>query len=116
MDVQITFLPQGKTVKVKQGTTVLSAARLARIHIATRCGGKASCMMCKVHTEPGAQNGLAALTAAEERKLGSLAGQGVRLACQAKLQGTATVRLPEDRLKAAIRRQLEQQEEDDLLW
>lgn len=115
MDVQITFLPQQKTLKVRPGTNVLRASREARISIATRCGGKAGCLMCKVEVEPGYETGLSQPSEAERRKLGPLLNQGIRLACQTNIVGKAIVKLPEDPLKAAIRKQLEQQQ-DDRLW
>lgn len=114
MDNQITFMPQQKTLKVRPGTNVLRASREARISIATRCGGKAGCLMCKVQVEPGSEAGLSRPTDAERRKLGPLLAQGIRLACQANIIGPAVVTLPEDPLKAAIRKQLEQKEDDDL--
>ncbi|MEF2964366.1 2Fe-2S iron-sulfur cluster-binding protein [Paenibacillus sp. M1] len=116
MEQQITFLPQNKTVKVRPGTSVLHAAREARVHIATRCGGNAGCLMCKVTVEPGLEAELTPPTAAERRKLGPLLERGIRLACQARITGPAAVRLPEDPLKAAIRKQLEAQQQNDDLW
>ncbi|WP_223066621.1 2Fe-2S iron-sulfur cluster-binding protein [Paenibacillus caui] len=116
MENQIRFEPSGKTVKVHVGTTVLAAARKSRIHIPSRCGGNAGCLMCKVKTDPEHAAALSSLTPAEERKLGPLARQGVRLACQAKILGNAVVQLPEDPLKAAVRKQLQAQAEDDALW
>ncbi|USB35046.1 2Fe-2S iron-sulfur cluster-binding protein [Paenibacillus sp. YPG26] len=114
MDYEIRFEPAGKKVKVRGGTTVLSAARQGRIHITTRCGGKAGCLMCKVNVQGPGQAGLSAPTEAELRKLGSRIDDGDRLACQAKITGPALVVLPEDPLKAAVRKQLERQQEDDL--
>ncbi|MFD3258839.1 2Fe-2S iron-sulfur cluster-binding protein [Paenibacillus lentus] len=114
MELKVRFMPQDKSVKVRPGTTVLRAARNARVHIATRCGGNAGCLMCKVEVEAEHSQALSSPTSAEQRKLGPLLEQGIRLACQAKICGSAEVRLPEDPLKAAIRRQLERQQEDDL--
>lgn len=114
MELKVRFMPQDKSVKVRPGTTVLRAARDARVHIATRCGGNAGCLMCKVEVEAQHSRALSSPTAAEQRKLGPLLQQGIRLACQARICGLAEVRLPEDPLKAAIRRQLERQQEDDL--
>ncbi|RUT36094.1 2Fe-2S iron-sulfur cluster binding domain-containing protein [Paenibacillus zeisoli] len=117
MDCEIKFEPTGKIVKVRRGTSVLSAARQGRIHIATRCGGNAGCLMCKVNVpDQQGQSGLSTPTDAERRKLGSMMDQGTRLACQAKVTGPAVVVLPEDPLKAAIRRQLEKQQAEDDLW
>jgi ferredoxin, 2Fe-2S len=109
---EVTFLPDGKKVSVRPGITLLDAGSRARVQIRTRCGGKASCLMCKVHADP--QSGLAAPTQQEQLKLGHLLADGVRLACQTKVIGDAVVTVPEDPLKTAIRNLLaKQQEEDD---
>lgn len=110
MPIRVTFLPDGKSIEVRPGTTLLDASRRARVHIRTRCGGKAACLMCKVMTSD--VSGLAPLNTNERLKLGGLHEQGYRLACQAKVTGDVTVILPEDPLKAAIRKQLEQQQEE----
>lgn len=116
MGERITFLPSGKTVQVRPGTTVLRASREARIRIATRCGGNAGCLMCKVQVDPKQAVALSPPNEAERRKLGPLLEQGVRLACQAKVCGEVAVQLPEDPLKAAIRKQLERQRDEEELW
>jgi ferredoxin len=115
MDYNITFLPQNKTIRLKPGVTLLNAARRAGVKIATRCDGKAACLMCKVKVDSEHLAALHPPTDAEKRKLGSLLDAGTRLSCQAKVRGSVTVHVPEDPLKAAIRKQLErqQQEEDD---
>ncbi|CAM4279230.1 2Fe-2S iron-sulfur cluster-binding protein [Paenibacillus phoenicis] len=116
MEGRITFLPSGKTVQVRPGTSVLRAARGARIHLATRCGGNAGCLMCKVQVDPEHAAALTPPSDAERRKLGPLLDQGMRLACQAKIRGDVVVQLPKDPLKAAIRKQLERQREEEELW
>jgi uncharacterized 2Fe-2S/4Fe-4S cluster protein (DUF4445 family) len=113
MNHEIMFLPAGKKTAVRTGTTVLEAAHKAGIYIPTRCAGKASCLMCKVTVNP-ADAGMALPTDAEERKLGPMLEKGIRLSCQARVTGKTKVTVPEDPLKAAVRRQLEQQAEDDL--
>ncbi|MBE1445974.1 2Fe-2S iron-sulfur cluster-binding protein [Paenibacillus sp. OAS669] len=112
MTARVTFLPDGKSIDVRAGTTLLDASRRARVHIRTRCGGKAACLMCKVLVQ-GSGTGLAPLNQNESLKLGGLHEQGYRLACQAKVTGDVTVTLPEDPLKAAIRKQLERQQEEE---
>lgn len=112
MAPEIRFLPEDKTVQVKPGTSVLNASHKARIHIRTRCGGNASCLMCKVIVEDG--GGLSAAGDNEKRKLGDLLDNKYRLACQAKITGNCTVTVPEDPLKAAIRAQLAKQNDDEL--
>ncbi len=100
------------------GVTVLEAARRAGVTLPTRCSGKASCLMCKVTVDEQEAAQLAPPGEAEGRKLGSLLDQGFRLACQAAVKGTVTVSVPEDPLKAAVRRRLEaaRSAEEDRLW
>lgn len=102
---EIRFLPDGVRIRVKPGTTLLEAARKARVPVRTRCGGMAGCLMCKVKVAD--QQGLGPLTRQERIKLGPLAEQGVRLACQARICGDVAAEVPEDPLKAAVRRQLQ---------
>ncbi|WP_127530766.1 2Fe-2S iron-sulfur cluster-binding protein [Paenibacillus kobensis] len=114
---EVTFLPSGKQAKVRPGTSVLDASRRAGLSIATRCGGKAACLMCKVRDASGRQAGLSAVADNERYKLGGMHEEGYRLACQAKVTGDASIEVPEDPLHAAIRKQLERQrEEEDSLW
>ncbi|MWV44729.1 2Fe-2S iron-sulfur cluster binding domain-containing protein [Paenibacillus sp. HJL G12] len=118
MNHEIIFNPTGKKAVVSHGTSVLAAAHRAGVHIPTRCGGKMGCLMCKVHVDEAAGKRLSRPAESEKRKLGSLIQQGVRLACQSKIEGNLTVSVPEDKLKAAIRKQLEaaRQEDEDELW
>jgi ferredoxin len=111
-----TFLPEGKKISVRSGTTLLSAARLAGISIPVRCEGKASCLMCKMSLLPEhGEKGLSPLSDVERLKLGPDGLQ--RLGCQTRVIGSCHVRIPESPLKAAVRRQLERQaEEDDDEW
>ncbi len=112
MDAEILFQPSGRSIKVRKGTTLLDAARRAGVHIATRCGGKASCFMCKVQVLPGSK--LLPVGEIESRKLAGLEEQGVRLSCQARANGNCEVEIPPDPLRAAVARQLARQQEDDL--
>jgi 2Fe-2S ferredoxin len=115
MGAQVTFLPDRKSINVRPGTTILDASRKARVQIRTRCGGKAACLMCKVIVKDADASCLAPMNQNERLKLGGLQEQGYRLACQAKIMGNVTVTLPEDPLKAAIRKQLELQREEEQL-
>ena len=113
---KVTFWPEGKTVDVRSGTTLLVASRQAGIGLTVRCDGKASCLMCKVtlHPEHGGV-GLSPLSAVESRKLGEDGER--RLGCQTRVTGDCHAVIPESPLKAVIRRQLERQAaEDDDDW
>ncbi|OXM88077.1 2Fe-2S iron-sulfur cluster-binding protein [Paenibacillus rigui] len=111
MGARVTFVPDGKSIEVRPGTTILDASRKVRVQIRTRCGGKAACLMCKVRVADPA--GLAPMNQNERLKLGGLEEQGYRLACQAKVVGHVIAELPEDPLKAAVRKQLERQQEEE---
>lgn len=116
--VTVVFQPGGRIAVVNRGVTLLEAARKAGVTITTRCGGKAGCLMCKVNI---ASNGAEAVRPpgdVEKRKLGTALDEGVRLACQAAVWGDVTIMVPEDPLKAAVRRKLEaaRRGEDDELW
>lgn len=112
---KVLFLPDERSVSVKPGSSLLEIAKRAGIPIRTRCQGKAGCLMCKVDVQG---DGIMPPTDAEKRKMGIQQSLGLRLACQAKIGSPACdliVIVPEDPLKAAVRRQLQQQE-DDNLW
>jgi 2Fe-2S ferredoxin len=111
---KLTFLPSGKTIMVRPGQTVAIVARTARVIIPQRCGGHASCLMCRVVVEQGA---LSPPTPLERRKMPEKdLANGIRLACQAKTtQGDCVVRIPESKWKSVVQAALERQraEEDD---
>ncbi len=109
----VTFEPDGRSASVRIGSTLLEASRRAGVSIRTRCGGVAGCLMCKVNVSAEQAACLSSPTPAEIRKLGSLLSEGVRLSCQARTKGDVTVIVPEDPLKAAIRKRLAEQQEDD---
>lgn len=111
---KVTFLPGGKTIKARVGQTIVSAAGSHRIVIPQRCGGHASCLMCKVILEQGE---LSPPSVLERRKMTESDLQnGVRLGCQAKVTDKdCTLRIPENKLKsvveAALKRQRAEEEE-----
>ncbi|MFD2371782.1 2Fe-2S iron-sulfur cluster-binding protein [Brevibacillus sp. GCM10020057] len=105
---KITFLPSGKSIKARPGQTLVSAAAAARVVIPQRCGGHASCLMCRVVLEKGE---LSAPSALERRKMpeNDLL-EGIRLGCQAKATDKdCTVRIPESRWKSVVQAALERQ-------
>jgi 2Fe-2S ferredoxin len=111
MKVNVSFLPERKTVTVHRGTTVLTAAAKAGVKISQRCAGKAACLTCKVKISD--QRNVSDPNQQEFFKLDALLNDGVRLACQTKVLGNCEIEVPEDRLKAIIRAQLEGRHDDD---
>lgn len=111
----IHFHPDNKRIQFKPGITILKAAIQAKIHLAHKCGGRGSCLTCKVKIEDF--NAVTPPTNSERQKLGSKAIQeGFRLGCQTKVLKSLNIEVPEDPLKAAIRKQLEKQKNKDSFW
>jgi len=74
--------PDGKTVTIQPGMTVLEASRTAGIPHASVCGGRGRCSTCRVRLGHGADL-LAPPTAEEQKVLDRVAAPPkVRLACQ----------------------------------
>ncbi len=86
---KVTFKPSGKTVEVKKGAGLLSAAVSCGVYINSSCGGEGVCGRCKViikkgkfHTEPTGRISL------EERK------KGYVLACLTAVEDNLEVFIP----------------------
>ena len=79
--VRISY-PNGRSIDVLPGTSVLEASRLAGIPHASVCGGRGRCSTCRVRVRVSAP-GLPAPAETERRVLHRIrAGPNVRLACQ----------------------------------
>lgn len=119
MGTIVRFDPSGVVWEAKHAITVLEAARRAGVPIRTRCSGKAGCLMCKINVTAADNRNVGAPTLAEQHKLGIDTVEGLRLACQVRLtgkQGSITVGVPLDPLKALVKQKLQEQKEDDKLW
>ena len=92
----LTILPEGRTVSVAPGVSVLEACRSHDIDLPGICGGRGRCRECRV-TVVG---GTAPPSALDESLLEpeDLA-RGWRLSCQLMVQGDLTVELPPVSLK-----------------
>ncbi len=85
------FEPEGKTVSVLKGTTIIEAAGRIGIVINSPCGGKGTCGKCKVEITRGA----APPSPAGDRLLDEEEkARGVRLACQTRIESDMTVNIP----------------------
>ena len=95
----ITFEPSGRTVSVPLGSTLLEAARAAGIEIDAPCGGTGTCGSCRVR----ATGALSAATRSEQELLGGAGvAAGKRLACRTRIEGDATVLMPEAPREARV--------------
>jgi len=83
---KVTFLPDGNSIEVPKGTTILAAAQRVHAQVGYACGGNCACSTCHVYV----RQGYASLTDVEEAEDDILDKafdvQPVsRLSCQAKL-------------------------------
>ena len=86
---EVAFAPDGRKVKVPEGTTLLNAARLADVHVNASCNGKGACGKCKLVVESGEVEKVSTplLTDGEKEK-------GYVLACLSKVTGDVAVKIP----------------------
>jgi len=97
-----------KDETLREGQTILRAAKQGRVALKHRCGGKAQCTTCKVVIKN--QSGVSKPNEKELSRLGEdNITSGFRLSCQTKVLGSAEARIPEDPYKARIRALLNQQ-------
>jgi adenylate cyclase len=98
--------PDGRSVRVPLGFSVLEASRSARVPHAGICGGRGRCSTCRIRVVAGAKL-IAGPSPGEAAVLRRVAAQpGVRLACQSRPSGDVSVAplLPSHWPLAALRR------------
>lgn len=88
MTHSIEFQPSGKTIDVKDGTTVIRAARQAGLHINASCGGTGVCGKCRVLLESGT-----VVAGISEKFSPEEISEGIRQACTAKITRDVVVRI-----------------------
>ncbi len=90
----ITFQPDGIRGKVARGKTVMEAALMMGVEIASICGGNQACGKCKVILKT-VRGSTPPITVRERQHLSEDdIGMGLRLACAAKVLGDTTVIVP----------------------
>jgi uncharacterized 2Fe-2S/4Fe-4S cluster protein (DUF4445 family) len=95
--VQVTFWPEGDHVRVPLETTLLDAAKIAGVDLASSCGGDGLCGKCRVIVRQGNVTAQpTSLLSREEIRHGYVLG------CQTKVVGDVEVEIPpESRSEAA---------------
>ncbi len=83
----------GNTLTVRSGGTLLNTLSDQKIFIASACGGKGSCGVCKVTVCDG--GGAMLPTEASHITRGE-AREGVRLSCQVKVKSDMEIRVPDE--------------------
>jgi 2Fe-2S ferredoxin len=97
---RVTFEPEGRSVEVAAGTSLLEAADAAGVDLPSNCGGVCACTTCHVWVEAGAAS-LSEIEEREDDKLQEAAGLSPRsrLACQARVRDDdVVVRVPGNRI------------------
>ena len=97
---RVTFLPDGKTVEVPAGTSILEAADAADVDLPSNCGGVCACTTCHVWIEQGLES-LSEIEDREDDKLNEAEGLSPRsrLGCQACVEEEdVVVRIPGNRI------------------
>ncbi len=88
--VTVTY-PNGETVRVAAGTTLLESSRIGKIPHQSVCGGKGRCTTCRVrilaHDKPLPAPNMHEAKAIERVGL----DEGLRLACQLRVDGDISV-------------------------
>ncbi|MBN1626378.1 MAG: 2Fe-2S iron-sulfur cluster binding domain-containing protein, partial [Deltaproteobacteria bacterium] len=100
----ITFHPSGKSIDILPGTSLLEAAWMAGIKLASSCGGNGRCLKCRVIIREGNASPLKApeIKAFNDKDL----KRGYRLACCAYALSDLQVEVTEKSLSSDVRLQL----------
>jgi uncharacterized 2Fe-2S/4Fe-4S cluster protein (DUF4445 family) len=96
--VQVRFNPEGKSVSVPPGSTLVDAARLADVYVNASCNGNGSCGRCKLMVTAGKTENLPTPLLSDTEK-----GKGYILACQSKVVEDATVEIPPEILEQKLK-------------
>ncbi len=95
---QVQFQGEGKSVTVPEGTSLLEAARKADVYLNASCNGEGACGKCKLIRVSGeVQSDPTPLLSSPEKEKGYL------LACQSRVLGDLTVRIPEESLERKLK-------------
>ena len=86
---KIKFIPHNKEIDVNDGEVLIRAALEAGVHVNASCGGEGLCGKCRVIIENGnVEGGVTERLSSDDQE------KGYRLACQSRITGDLTVRIP----------------------
>ena len=86
-------MPEGQTIEIPSGFTVMEAAQKAGVYLGSMCGSEGLCGKCRVHIIAGVATteNIASLSVNDIK-------DGIFLACQTVVQSDITVEIPESSL------------------
>jgi len=92
---EVVFQPYGKRIRIALGKTLMDAAKILGVDLASICGSRGTCGKCKVKIESKTDT-VGKLTPSELRHLSKdEIDESYRLACQAPILGKVIVSVPE---------------------
>jgi uncharacterized 2Fe-2S/4Fe-4S cluster protein (DUF4445 family) len=91
MDVDVSFQPAGKRVRVPSGTLILDAARRAGLPVASACGANGLCARCGVRILAGGESVSAETPDEVEAKQVNRIDSSQRLACMVTVCGDVKI-------------------------
>jgi uncharacterized 2Fe-2S/4Fe-4S cluster protein (DUF4445 family) len=87
VDVEVSFQPSGKQVRVPKGTTLLEAARQVGLPVASGCGAHGLCARCGVTLLSGEDSVSEETSAEAEAKRVNRVDSSQRLSCMTAVTG-----------------------------
>lgn len=88
---KVTFLPEGKEVEVKEGTTLFEAAEKAGVYVNSVCGGEGTCGECRLQVMQGKAK-------TDKHSIGFFTTEEIKngyvLACQTRVEDDLVVVVP----------------------
>ncbi|MBW2643812.1 MAG: DUF4445 domain-containing protein [Deltaproteobacteria bacterium] len=95
---KVIFKPEGREISVAEGSTLLDAAVVADVHINASCNGKGACGKCKLVIESGNIKSEPTTLLSDQEK-----AKNYILACQTKVLGDVTVKIPEETIERKLK-------------
>ena len=95
---KVIFKPEGREISVPEGSTLLDAAVAADVHINASCNGKGACGKCKLVIESGNIKSEPTTLLSDQEK-----AKNYILACQTKVLGDVTVKIPEETIERKLK-------------
>ncbi|MBN2553966.1 MAG: 2Fe-2S iron-sulfur cluster binding domain-containing protein, partial [Spirochaetales bacterium] len=90
---QVTVFPGGMIIHVEKGTKLRDLLMREGLLVDFPCGGRGLCNQCKVTIDPPTESGKAGKKPLSREEIAS----GVRLACQAVVEGDCSIYIPEEK-------------------
>ena len=90
---QVTVYPGGMIIHVEEGTPIRDLLVREGLLVDFPCGGRGLCNQCKVTIDPPPESGKAGRKALSQAEVDA----GIRLACQAVVEGDCSITIPEEK-------------------